>query len=298
MCITTAAFSILQQVVSMIAVCHKVISRLNPVQKSDRMFSCSCFRIMIEHDLWQSVFSAAYHPDKRLCLGSPPFFLQHLKTCFIHHQKLSFLQLFLKIFIHWLKVCFGTVNDPSCHGSSRDRCSQLFPVFFLPVQWHCVHELLTDHMCCKRWRYITSTQKCRNPVIFNELRFLRFFALWASISCSDIFHTFQFRRCKDDFTSDQFMTDLDHLCSADTACFLFFCQSVNEFLTDRDITELFVKIRFLFPLSFMGFDLNIFRFDLFCRFFLHKFIKQTHLPRKIFFPSFFTGSSKQLCFQI
>ena len=190
------------------------------------------------------------------------------------------------------------MDDPSCHGSSCDRCSQLFPVFFLTVQRHCVYELLTDHMCRKRWRYIASSKKCRNPIVFDELWFLCLFALWTSVSCSDIFHTLQFCRCKNHFTADQFMTDLNHLCSTDTACFLFFCQSVNEFLTDRDITELFVQIRLLFSLSFMSFDLNIFRFDLFCWFFLHKLIKQAQLSRKIIFWSLFTGSPKKLCLQI
>ena len=59
------------------------------------------------------------------------------------------------------------------------------------------------------------------------------------------------------------MTDLNYLCSIDTAYFLIFRQGINEFLTDRDITKLFVQIRLLFPFSFMSFDLNIFRFDLF-----------------------------------
>ncbi len=140
---------------------------------------------------------------------------------------------------------------------------QLFPVFFLPVQWHRVHEFLTDHMCCKGWRYITATEKCRNTIVLDELWFLCFFTLWTSVSCSDIFHTFQLRRCKDDFAADRFMTDLNYLCSIDTAYFLIFRQGINEFLTDRDITKLFVQIRLLFPFSFMSFDLNIFRFDLF-----------------------------------
>ena len=56
--ITTAAFSILQQVVSMIAVCHKVISRIDHVQKFDRMFSCSIIiRKQEQENMWSICLS-------------------------------------------------------------------------------------------------------------------------------------------------------------------------------------------------------------------------------------------------
>ena len=221
--------------------------------------------------------------------------MKHLQRCFICHCEFPFQQFPVEEFIHRKEKCFRILDHPVCHGCPGNRCTILFPVFFLTEIRKSVAELLVHHPCnsagrshpIKHMRFaIFSLFNNRDPMLA---------ALRAFIVPAVILTNFQLCRDKNQFTADKLFPDLFQSRTADGTVFLCL-RKIQIFFYHWDPLETFC-IRYPgFPFLWCFFRSGCFQLfhlcqcRILCQF---CFVKKVQLAWNIK-DTLFTGSTKQL----